>query len=277
MLASGFVQRSNFVDAGTQLGALRKLDPDNGTAFLIRAKMAMLRKDAREARRLLKAGFAAGGDDFDSRMMHANLLLQAGRKEAGLTELRAAAACWPTCPTPGNGSPFLAQAKILAGLGKKAEAAALMNRYIKLHGQDYSVRRQLAEYYREIGEPDSELVHLEAARDVDPFDRELHGRMASIYKSDGKLAEAAFALRMALATRADRDRARLDPANKGPKAAPGPEDEVAFEAEYRLRLAEILLQMGHKVEAAEEAGRILRLDKGVPQAVRKRAKEIAGS
>ena len=277
MLAAGFVQRRNFVDAGTQLGALRKLDSENGTAFLIRAKMAMLRKDPKEARQLLKTGFAAGGDDFDSRMLHASLLLQAGRKQDALAELRAAEACWPTCPTPGSGSPFLGQAKILADMGKKAEAARLMTRYIKLHGQDYSVRRQLAAYYRETGDADNELAQLEAARDVDPFDRELHGRMASLYKTAGRLADAAFCLRMALATRLDLDRSQLDPTRKGTEAAKGPESEVAFEAEYRLRLAEILLLMDHEVEAAEEAGRILKLGKGVPEVARERAKEIAGS
>lgn len=281
MLASGFVQRRNFVDAGTQLGALKKLDPDNGDALLIRAKMAMLRKDSKEARRLLKAGFAAGGDDFDSRMLMASLLLQAGRKQAALEELKAAVTCWPTCPTPGQGSPFLGQARILAGMGKKAEAAALMNRYIALHGQDYSVRRQLATWYREKGDAKDELVQLEAARDVDPFDRELHSRLATIYQEDGRLAEAAFVLRMALATKPDRDRVSQGPAAGSRPAGPGkeksPEQELAFQAGLRLRLAEILLELGHKVEARAEAKRILGLGKGVPGEVRDRAQEIVGS
>ncbi len=276
MLASGYVQRRNFVDAGTQLGALRKLDPDNGDALLIRAKMAMLRKDIKQVRALLKSGFEAGGDDFDSRMLHASLLLKANRPQAALAELKAAVACWPTCPTPGQGSPFLGQARILAGMGKKAEAAELMNRYIALHGQDYSVRRQLAVYYRENGKPQKELAHLEAARDVDPFDRELHSRLAKIYKEDGRLAEAAFALRMALATQVDRDRASMDPTKKGPNKK-GPEAEVQFEAGLRLQLAEIMLSLGHKVEASDEARRILKLGKAVPPEVQERAREILDS
>ncbi len=93
LLAQGFRQRGNVIDCGTQLAAIRKLDPENGTAFLVRAKLALARKDLRQARSFLKKGFANGGDDFDARMAYADILRSAGREDDALLQYEKALAC----------------------------------------------------------------------------------------------------------------------------------------------------------------------------------------
>ncbi|MEZ5990539.1 MAG: tetratricopeptide repeat protein [Planctomycetota bacterium] len=258
MLAAGYVQRGDSVDAGTQFRAIRDLDPENGQALLLRARLAMQRKDPKLARDLLETGFGRGGDDFDSRMMLAGLLLEAGRRDAAIAQLDGAIACWPTCPVPGQGSPFLAKARLLAEAGDRDGAAALMQRYLALNGRDYDVHLQLARYHKERGEDKEELSHLERARDVDPFDRELHERMAEVYHQQGRMVEAVRSLKLALAIRKEKDRGRQ-------QAGDGEvEGDVVFEARVRTRLAEMLGDAGNTAEARKQAKRVLELGDEVP-------------
>jgi tetratricopeptide (TPR) repeat protein len=100
-LAQGFRQRGNVIDCGTQLAALRKIDPDNGEAYLVRAKLALDRKDVQEARKLLQLAFENGADDFDARMAYGDILMRAGRKTDALEQFDRAIECWPTCSERG--------------------------------------------------------------------------------------------------------------------------------------------------------------------------------
>lgn len=254
MLATGFFQRNLTVDTGTQLRALKQLDPENGSAFLLRAHMAQRRKDVKEVRRLLKLGFANGGDDFDSRMLYASILVQAGRNKDALDEYEKAIDCWPTCSVPGAGSPFLARLRIFKQMGEDDKALLVLERYVRLNGRDYGAHVELAAIYKGRQELSRELAHLEKARDVDPFDRELHERLAEIYRQKGKFPLAIQALEIALATLPAKDR-KVRTASRS--AAADPDAEADYQATLRLSLSEVLKEAGDKKRSVREAQKVL--------------------
>lgn len=261
-LAQGFEQRGNPVDTGAQLAILAKLDPKNGDAMLLRAKMAARRKDLDGARKYLVQGFENGGDDFDSRMLHASILISAGREEAALDELGRAIACWPTCPIGGDASPFVMRSRLFKKLGREAEALDELVRYTSIVGKDYEAQVELAQHWQKAGQVDRELACLERARDIDPFDRSLHERLATIYGTRGRHEEAAFCLRIAIAVKPELDRKARASGGEGNEpaadAAGSVDDERRDAARLRVLLAESLLQAGRATEAKAEAERALR-------------------
>ncbi len=242
LLAQAFTQRNNEVDAGTQIAALKKLDPDNGAIYLLRAQLALRRKDLREARKLFELGFSHGGDDFDSRMAYVRILEKAGRKKKALEQVERAISCWPTCPISGNGSPFATKARLLKALGKKDEALRTLETYVRFNARDYGVYRYLAREFRARGQWAKEKHYLMKARDIDPFDRGLHERLADLFLREGKESRALFLLQIALATPLTKDRSsqKAVPGLKAPK----PEDPKRVEARIRIRIAEILESSG---------------------------------
>ena len=256
-LAQGFVQRGNGVDAGQQLAALKRLDPNNGDAFLIRAQLQRRRRKTKEARELLVKGFANGGDDFDSRMLYASILMAAGRKKSALEQFDAAIRCWPTCSEKGTGSPFLAKSALLKAMGRTDESAQALSRYLRINGKDYGAHVMLAEHYRKAGELHTELRHLEYARDIDPFDRKLHQRLGEIYGLRNKHEEAAFCYGICIAIRPEKDRAKRNAGGPNQGPAPPAKDEKLYQAEMRVRRAEALLKCGRVDEAEDDAKRAL--------------------
>jgi tetratricopeptide (TPR) repeat protein len=244
------------------MAPLPKLAPDTGDAYLLRARMAARRKDLPEARKLLKLGFENGGDDFDSRLLYAQILEKAGRADDAIAQYDAALRCWPTCSEPGAGSPFLNKARLLRQKGDKDAAASVIDEYARYNGKDYEAHVLLAGYYREKGDLHLELEHLERARDIDPFDRALHERLAELYMQRQKPDDAAFVLRICLAIRPEKDHSQRGggDGDTGPKLelpkpeAPAPADEAAYAAGIRVKLAEALQAAG-KIEEAKDAAR----------------------
>ena len=244
LLAQAFSQRRNEVDAGTQIAALKKLDPENGGVYLLRASLALRRKDLRGARKLYELGFAHGGDDFDSRMAYVSILERAGRKKKALEQVERAIACWPTCPISGNGSPFATKARLLKAMGKKDEALQTLETYVHFNARDYGVFRYLAREFRARGDRTKEKTYLMKARDIDPFDRALHERLAEILIKEGHESRALFLLQIALGTPLSKDRSaqKTIPGVKAEKA----EDPKTVEARIRIRIAEILHSSGDR-------------------------------
>lgn len=270
-LAQGLEQRGNTVDAGQQLAALRTLDPNNGDALLLRAKM-QLRRAPERARKLLSDGFAQGGEDFDSRMSYAQILERAGREKDALEQYALAIACWPTCSVSGNASPFVARARIFRKMGKREEAIDELSRYVSIVGKDYNAQKELAEHWKKEGQVARELRCRERMRDIDPFDRPLHERLAEIYAARGRHDEAAFCLKIAIAVPAEKDRAGAARLVQGKVDE---DKERAAAARLRVLRAESLRDAGRSREAKEVAARALRDEASLSSALAERARAIA--
>lgn len=279
-LAQCFEQRGNLIDCGQQLSALRSIDPDNGDALLLRAKMAARRNDLTSARRLLVEGFDKGGDDFDSRMLYATILEKAGRDDDALQQYAQAIACWPTCSVPGDGSPFVSRARIYRKKGDTEKAVDELSKYASIVGKDYEAQMELAKHWRKQGQVVRELRNLERARDIDPFDRALHERLAEIYSARKNPAEAAFCLGIAIAITPDKDRSRRVagmPGAPAPKVAPDAADERKAVARLRVLRAEALVEAGDKTAAQDEARRALRDAESLDSGMRERAQKVLDS
>ncbi|GEM_PF-5150115 len=272
LLAQAFSQRHNEVDAGTQIAALKKLDPDNGGVYLLRANLALQRNDLRGARKLFELGFSHGGDDFDSRMAYAGILEKAGRKKKALEQVESAIACWPTCPISGNGSPFAMKARLLRAMGKEDEGLRVLETYVRFNSRDYGVFRYLAKAFRKRGDREKEKTYLMKARDIDPFDRALHERLAEILLQEGKDSRALFLLQIALATPLSKDRSALKsaPGLKGKKV----EDPRTVEARIRIRIAEILRGAGDSEGAKAMAKQAKGLRAKLSQEFQERLEEV---
>ncbi|MCA8972132.1 MAG: tetratricopeptide repeat protein [Planctomycetes bacterium] len=280
-LAQGFEQRGNLIDTGAQLAALSKIDPDNGDVLLLRAKMAARRKDLQAARDYLREGFAKGGDDFDSRMLYGTILGTAGKTQEAIDEFGRAIACWPTCSISGDSSPFMRRMALFKESGNDEAAIDELVRYAEIVGKDYQAQVLLAAHWHEKGEVEREVVCLERARDIDPFDRALHERLAEIYTAKARPADAAFCLGIAIAVHGDLDRNRRASGDNvmagagGSAASKTPGDERAEVARLRVLHAEALRAAGRDVEARDEADRALRDADLLDSSLVERAKEAA--
>ncbi|MFQ5506276.1 MAG: tetratricopeptide repeat protein [Planctomycetota bacterium] len=270
-LADAYAQRGQYVDAGGQLAWVRKKDPDNGEAYLVRARIAERRGDTKEARRLLQLGFENGASDFESHMIYASILEKVGRKREALEHYDRAIVCWTTCSTPGAGSPYLGKVRLLLDQGETEKAMGVLEEYVGLNGRDYGAHIQLAKYYRERDAGDRELLHMERARDIDPFDRGLHERLAEIYRKRGRLGEAKRALDICLAILPERDRKQR---SGQPGQGDGAEEEWLFRARVRLSRAELMRDMGEREASKREASAVLEEGDRLPSELRKRAKAL---
>jgi len=156
------------------------------------------------------------------------------------------------------------------------EAMKTLEQYAALNGRDYEARIQLAKYYRKQGNTKRELYHLERARDIDPFDRELHERLATIYRGANRYGDAKRALEVCLAILPERDRSRRGQPQPGAQQ-PGPaEEEWLFQARIRLELARTMLDLGDRPAAEKLARRVLEEGERLPAKLRDRAREILG-
>ncbi len=268
LLAQGFRQRGNVIDCGTQLAALKRMEPENGDAYLIRAKLALGRKDLRKARRFLELGFKNGGDDFDARMAYADILAQAGLQSEALAQYDRAIECWPTCSEAGGASPFLAKFQILSKQGRKEEALAVLARYSELNGRDYGAHRLLSQAYRKNADLPRERRHLEMMRDIDPYDRALHWRLAQVLRQEKRYGDEVSALQIALVIPPALDRSARDQKKD--------EAETLRKAEIWLALCDALLRDQRHSEAKREAEKLLLSGEELQAEEKARALELAG-
>jgi tetratricopeptide (TPR) repeat protein len=272
LLAQAFSQRHNEIDAGTQIAALKKIDPNNGGVYLLRARLALGRRDYKGARKLFELGFSHEGDDFDSRMAYSGILEKAGRTKKALEQVEKAIACWPTCPISGNGSPFASKARLLKAMGKKEEALQTLETYVRFNARDYGVFRHLAREFRARGKVAKEKFFLMKARDIDPFDRALHERLAEIFLKEGNDSRALFLLQIALETPLTKDRSsqKRRPPQKGVKV----ENPTTVEARIRIRIAEILRSTGDLERAMKMAKKAKQLKAPLSSEFQERLKEL---
>jgi len=246
-LAWACLQRENPVDAGRWLAEVLRADPANGPARLVRAEMMRRRKENDAAIAEWREAFAAGADDFDSRIAFGDALLAAGDADGAAVQWQRAKACWPTC-TEQASSPELRLARLYRDQGDRTRAQMEMKAYCRRTARAFTPRYTLAEFERESGNVAEQAKYLVECNRIDPFHRELHARLGEAYETLGKRVEAAREFEVAAAVGPEIDRRYLRRGAEKP-AADSPE-EKRERGDLWLRAAKIRVGLGD-VERAQ--------------------------
>ncbi len=243
-LAFAMLDRGSLVDAGAWLRDVLRVDPGHPDGLLAQARLLAGRGRVTDALDAFQRGFAAGADDFDSRMAYARALLQEGDRDAALEQLLAAKVCWPTCTDQGA-SPEILLARLYREAGREDEALAELASFCARTARAFEPRRQLAAHAQTSGDRAREAALLEQMVAIDPFARSVHEDLASAYEALGRLAEAARELEVALAILPSMDRDHMGDAPGEVPRVDGP----AFREEQAalcVRLGRILAELGRE-------------------------------
>jgi cellulose synthase operon protein C len=250
-LAWACVQRDNPVDAGRWLAEVERIEPASGQAQLVRAALLAARKDLPAAIECWQRGFAAGADDFDSRMRCAAALAAGGEIEAAIDMLQRAKACWPNC-TEQESAPELRLAKLYKQNGDATQAQMEMKAYCRRTARAFQPRYELATLAGEAGDHAEQIRYLVECNRIDPFHRELHERLAAAYVAVGKPAAAAREFEVAAAVQP-----ALDRQNQKPDSPPvTPAADAAARGQLWLEAARLRDRIGDRDRAVELLERI---------------------
>lgn len=254
-LAWACVHRNNPVDAGRWLADVLRADPDNGQGLLVRAELLRGRKDLEGAVDHWRRGFAAGADDFDSRIACGRALLELGDEQGAIDMWLRAKACWPGCTEVQN-APELLLARLYKQRGETDQARMETKAYCRRSARAFAPRYQLAEYERDAGQRQEELRLLLECNRIDPFHRELHLRLAKAYEALGKKVEAAREYEVAAAVQPKLDRQWM----RGGEDAmqDGSPEDVAQRGECWLTAAKLRHELGDTERALNLLDRIRR-------------------
>jgi hypothetical protein len=259
LLAWQHYRAGRIVDAELLLQRVLRTAPEMGRAWLLRGAMLAARGDA-EARAALERGFAAGGEDFSSRLLLGSLLEGAQEFDAAEAQYRAAALVFPACGDQGQ-SPHLKLFRLLRHReGREAEAYAELERYCLIDGAAFQPRELLAAWKVEREDWAAADLFLREANYIDPFSRRLHLRWARVLARLGREEELRRELRVARSYDPSMDRAALqgfEAGADGPWGLAGVEDDIRFRAETFALEAESWLREGRREEARTAAQKAL--------------------
>lgn len=250
-LAWAFLQRDNPVDAGRWLSEVLRIDPDNGAALLVRAEMLLRRKDLDGAFDCWRRGFAAGAEDFDSRIRCGEAMLLAEDTAGAEDQWQRAKACWPTC-TEQDTAPELRLARLYRDSGDRTRAQMEMKSFCSRTARAFTPRMTLAAFERDADNRAIEARYLEECNRIDPFGRQLHVQLGEAYEALDKRALAAREYEMAAAVPPSLDR-RYVFGREQPPAADSDEEQAARGALW-LRAA----RLRHALEDHTKAKALLR-------------------
>ena len=253
-LAWAAMQRDNPVDAGRWLAEVLRVDPEHGQGLLVRAEMFRRRGELDAAIDHWQRGFAAGADDFDSRIAFGDTLLANGDAQGAIDQWQRAKACWPKCTEQAN-APELRLARLYREQGEQTQAQMEMKAFCRRTARAFQPRYTLAEFEREAGNRSTELRFLQECNRIDPFYRELHVRLGEAYQALDKIPQAALEFEVAAAVKPDSDRAYMARGST-PPAADDPR-EVEAKADLWLRAARLRHQLGDQERASQLLARIL--------------------
>jgi len=245
-LAWSCLQRDNPIDAGRWLAEVLRREPGHGPGLLARAELLFRRKEVEAALSIWQQAFAAGADDFDSRMRYGDALLANGDPAGAIAQYELAKACWPTCTEQGQ-APELKLAALYRQQGERAKAEQEMKAYCRRSARAFAPRYTLAEFEREAGNRDEELRFLIECNRIDPFHRELHQRMGEAYLALGKRVEAAREFAVAAAVPPALDRRTLQ-RDFEPRSADDPAERQE-RGELWLRAARLRHELGDRTQA----------------------------
>ncbi len=251
-VAWAFIQRDNPVDAGPHLAHALAQDPKDGKALLCRAEL-LRRRQSQEAFDCWRDGFAAGADDFDSRIAYGRALQQQGELAAAAEQFRRAKVCWPNCTEQEN-APELLLAAILREQGEEDAARLELAAFCARTARAYAPRWELAQHARQIGDRAEEVRLLLECNRIDPFRRELHVLLGEGFEALGKRAEAALEYEVAAAVQPALDRRWLQrPEARPPADEPGERQE---RGQLLLRAARLRAELGDLERARQLAARV---------------------
>ncbi|MCA8975905.1 MAG: tetratricopeptide repeat protein [Planctomycetes bacterium] len=253
-LAWAFLQHDNPVDAGRWLAEVMRVDPQYGPAMLVRAEMLARRKEAAAAIEQWRAGFAAGAEDFDSRIRCGQAMLATGDESGAEDQWQRAKACWPACTEQEN-APELLLARLYRDQGDRIRAQMEMKSYCRRTARAFTPRMTLAQFEREEGHRQEEARYLEECNRIDPFHRSLHVQLGEAYEALDKPALAAREFEMAAAVPPQLDRRYL----ARDMTAPAADDPAELEerGDLWLRAAKLRHRLGDDEKAAGLLARIL--------------------
>ena len=257
-LAWACAQRNNPVDAGRWLGEVLRADPEHGQAMLVRAELARARKELPVAIGFWQKGFAAGADDFDSRIQCGKAMAAGGDADGAIAMWQRAKACWPSC-TDQTSAPELLLARLYRDQGEAVQAQMEMKAYCRRSARAFTPRYTLAQFERDSGNRAEELRYLTECNRIDPFHRELHERMGEACEALGKRPQAALEFEMAAAVSPAMDRRFVS------RPTPPPADDDPEQRQLRgdllLRAARLRHELG---DAAKAVALLERIQKAAP-------------
>ena len=253
-LGWAYAQRDKPIDAANQVRVVLSAEPEHGRGQLLYAELLRRRKAVGEAEIAYQKGFAAGADDFGSRVRFGQLLAGNGDVDGAIDQFQRAKACWPQC-TDQAVSPNLLLAKLLRENDRETEAMMELKAFVQRTGRAFAPRLELAALEKQNGNREEEAKLLQEAVWIDPFMRSLHIRLGDAYEALDKKEEALREFRVALVVRPESDRANLGKED-GEIADPASSGEREIRADICLRIAVLLRGLGRGEEALEYLGRV---------------------
>lgn len=239
--------------------ALRSGSRDASADFLL-AERAMNERNFVKARRHFEEGFARGGEEFFALLRYADLQRDDGDDESNqeqvLETLERAKQCFPRYVDAHN--PYLQRSEIFSELGRDAEALAELEAYCDINESDSAPRWTLVDAALDREDHARAEKYLRELRAIDPFQRELHRKLALCERKLSRAADAIGSLELALA---------VDPATE-PRYDPTVAEEVRRERDQRERavilaeLADLYVDLGEfdRASRAIEDARLLQPD-----------------
>ncbi|MBL8899414.1 MAG: tetratricopeptide repeat protein [Planctomycetes bacterium] len=265
LLAWQHFRAGRLVDAELVLGQVLRMQPEHGRAWLLKGQMIAARQGA-DARAALERGFAAGGEEFGSRLLLGRLLEREGDLAGAEAQYRAAALAFPGCGDQAS-SPHLQLFRLLRGQeGRAADAYAELERYCEIDGAAFEPRRRLAAWKVERQDWAAADRLYREANFIDPFSRELHLRWSRVLERLGREVDVRRELRVARSFDPSLDLSTVAPPSPdeapeadAPWGIPGVSDDAIFRAETQALEAESWLREGQREAARSAASAALKV------------------
>jgi tetratricopeptide (TPR) repeat protein len=269
-LAWARFQRKRTVDAGAALEKARSLTPDAPRVILLEGRMAASSGRPDLAEKHFQRFLDAGEDDYEVRLFLAQLAVEERDPKAAAAHWEAAKRCFPF--GTGKGNPYVELAKLHEGANDAAAALAEYEAFARIDPENYGVRAEkLKPAYLQRKDLAAIVRVCEEMIDISPFganrdeppDLDLHRDFADALLGLGRREEALRELRV-----------QVELVERLPE-----EDRLEAGAlKDRLRLGELLLELGKPEDALEQALAALRLAPDDAEAIllRARAREAGG-
>jgi len=219
--------RKEYVEAGAKLQLARAhVDPAHPLSRLLEARLLAREGKMERARPILDAFFAAGGEDYDARLMQAEFLRRDGNTKEFVAALEKATADWPTAALP-----LEHLRRYYTSEQRMDDALRILEQEARLAPKAIPLRLKIAQEYVARARDADALKVYEQCFNVNPFEIQPHQEALPLYRKTGDTKKAVRSARCLVALRGENDS----------------DEEVA---ERWLTLAEVLLEDGQRGEAA---------------------------
>jgi tetratricopeptide (TPR) repeat protein len=268
--AWALLQRGVQVDAEASLAKALALAPDRPDVILLEGRLAQGGRRADVAEAHYRRFLAAGGDDLGARLFLASRVLERGADtEQAVKHLEAAKVCFPRYLA--KDSPYLQLAKLYRANGQLEKAMGELEAFAAIAAEDYPVRKELKAWHKQRKDAAAVARVCEEMVDITPFganrneepDLTLHRDYADALMTLDRREEALRERRVQVVLVS-----RL----------PDERRVAAGEVDDRLALGQLLLDLGKRDEAREQATAVLRLSPGHAGArvLQGKASEVGG-